>query len=619
MLQNIREHIKGWVAGVVIILVGSTFVLFGVEYYVQQGTAQNAVVAKVDGHKITEKELDQAFRQLQKQQQAAMKGVPLSAEQNNQLKQLALQALIRNFALTHAAEKSGFYVSLDQAKSIIMEAPVFQVEGQFSNDRFQQFMFNSGLNPAEFFSQIQSSILISQIQSGLMDSEFVLPSELTRFTGLLKQTRSFGYFSIPISSFVNKINVTDAEIKQFYSQNARKFMTPEKVKLSYVILSPANLEKSVSVNDQEIRDYYDGNPANFSSMRRWQVSRYLIPLAADASDADLAKAKAEALQLKNQVQKDEKTSVKPALTWLTQDQVKGPIAMMVAKLQQGDVSAPFRTTEGFNVIKLVKMEKGETKSFASVRDNIKKALQHQKVQQLLTSKSEQLSNLVYTNPNTLDVAAKSLNLAVQNSDWLLRSGNKAIFADPKVMDVVFSDEVLNQGNNSAPIELKDGSLMVLRVASHEKSAPLALAAVKKEIHDVLLNQQAQREAGLRAYEIQSKLNSGAKPADVEKQYHLTWIVKDSISRKEKSLPPALLTTVFNLLAENKAQSAASVLLGNTAYAVAMLTKVNPPASTTNEKEQALLSKSLAGLNAQIEYRLYTNSVMAASKIKLMGK
>jgi hypothetical protein len=151
------------------------------------------------------------------------------------------------------------------------------------------------------------------------------------------------------------------------------------------------------------------------------------------------------------------------------------------------------------------------------------------------------------------------------------------------------------------------------------AAPLALAAVKKEIHDVLLNQQAQREAGLRAYEIQSKLNSGAKPADVEKQYHLTWIVKDSISRKEKSLPPALLTTVFNLLAENKAQSAASVLLGNTAYAVAMLTKVNPPASTTNEKEQALLSKSLAGLNAQIEYRLYTNSVMAASKIKLMGK
>src|SRR3990167_10092806 len=99
MLQNIREHVKGWVAGVVIILVGSTFVLFGVEYYVQSNSSKNAVVAEVNGQKISEQDLTQAFHQLQRQEQAAMK-VSLSPDQNAQIKQIALSELINNMAMS---------------------------------------------------------------------------------------------------------------------------------------------------------------------------------------------------------------------------------------------------------------------------------------------------------------------------------------------------------------------------------------------------------------------------------------------------------------------------------------------------------------------------------------
>lgn len=372
MLQNIRERIKGWIAGLVIVIIGSAFLLFGVEYYVQQNSAKNAVLAKVDGKKITEQEVEMAFRQIQKQEQS--KGLTLTNEQNKQLKQFALDQLINHVALVSAAEKAGLFVSLDQAKDLLMQVPALQVDGQFSTDRLQQMVYNSGLSPADFFKQVQNSILLSQVQSGIEMSEFVLPSELSELASLFKQTRSFSYLTIPISNFQKKVKVSDAQVKSYYTQNIEQFRTPEKVQLSYLILSPADLKKNVSVTEEEIKQYFGSNPANFSSQQRWQVNRYLIPLSSQAGKSAIEEAKAKSEKLLGELRAEKKPSVKPDLSWITQDQISGQMGEMMAKLKQGDISPPFRTTEGVNIIQVVQFEPAKYKSFDSVKSEIKNTL-----------------------------------------------------------------------------------------------------------------------------------------------------------------------------------------------------------------------------------------------------
>src|SRR5262249_34386758 len=44
--------------------------------------------------------------------------------------------------------------------------------------------------------------------------------------------------------------------------------------------------------------------------------------------------------------------------------------------------------------------------------------------QVFTQKSDQLSSLTYTNPNTLEIAAKKLGLTVQTSPWFTKAGLK---------------------------------------------------------------------------------------------------------------------------------------------------------------------------------------------------
>ena len=106
MLQKLHEGIKGWVAGAIIAIISLVFVLWGVEYYLQPGNAGGNTIAKVDGRKITEKELNLTFQQLQRQY-TVQKGGLLTSQQNAELKQLALQQLISTNVL-------GFvYVILD--------------------------------------------------------------------------------------------------------------------------------------------------------------------------------------------------------------------------------------------------------------------------------------------------------------------------------------------------------------------------------------------------------------------------------------------------------------------------------------------------------------------------
>jgi peptidyl-prolyl cis-trans isomerase D len=216
----------------------------------------------------------------------------------------------------------------------------------------------------------------------------------------------------------------------------------------------------------------------------------------------------------------------------------------------------------------------------------------------------------------LDVAAKALNLSVQKSNWLSQNAGTGIFADPKVLEVAFSDEVLNQGNNSTPIELKDGSLMVLRVSEHQKSEAQALPIVSEKIRDLLADQQAQREAGLQAYQVQSDLQDGHAPAAVAKKYSLPLHSQVNIARTNKTLPRELLTTVFGLDSDKKHQ-ASSILVGGKEYAVVLLSSVNTPANPAlDEKDRLALQKNLLVLDAQIMYRLYMKSVMSAAKIKI---
>jgi len=93
MLQRIRDRISGWIAGLIIALVAGAFILFGIEFYFEQGSANRGDAAKVNGVTITDQQVNSIFSQMQQQAMMQTGGRALSSSEEKQLKFYALQSL----------------------------------------------------------------------------------------------------------------------------------------------------------------------------------------------------------------------------------------------------------------------------------------------------------------------------------------------------------------------------------------------------------------------------------------------------------------------------------------------------------------------------------------------
>ncbi len=627
MLQKIRDRIQGWFAIVIIVIIAAAFMLFGVEYYIGRSGNDSKTVATVDGTKITEQQLKETYRGLERKEIRARHGAPLSEQTQQQLKQIALQEIVTNTALINAATDAGFRVSLAQVKQLIMQAPEFQAGGRFSPRRFQQLMQANQMTESQFLGHIRGTLLTNQVTFGIESSEFVLPEELAASYRLIYQKRNFGYFILPGSKFRSGVTVSKQDIENYYKQHTDQYKTPEKVKVSYLLLSSKSLEKNIQISPAKVQAYYQSNKASYKVSKRWKIARITIPLPTGANQQKIAVAEKQMKKIEAQLAKGmsfttlmkQAGAQKATTEWVNENQASTNLSNVLSTLQLKQVSKPFHTTNGINIVRLLAKKPAKTKSFDEVKAKIKRALLQQQAEQLLSKENDQLSNLTYTNPTTLKVAAKVLDVAVQTSPLITRQGKKSgLFSNSAVLAAAFSGEVLQDGNNSNPIVLKDGSVIVLRVSKHVPSSVQVLSSVRASIKQRLLRQKAEAKAGLEAYQIESALGSDASPQTLAKKYNLKWVIKRQVLRKDKTISSPILAAAFSTVPakDKKLSGVDSLLLVNGDYIVIkVFSYKNADYSKASTKIRQRLSSELTNLWGQINYKFYAKAAINRAKIK----
>jgi len=307
------------------------------------------------------------------------------------------------------------------------------------------------------------------------------------------------------------------------------------------------------------------------------------------------------------------TNAKATTTWISGNRASTTLLNVLSTLQPKQVSKIFHTAEGINLIQLITKTSAKTQSFDTVKAKIKQALLQQQVAQVLAKKNDELSNLTYTNPSSLQTAAKALNIPIQTSPWITHRGSKSgLLSNAVILAVAFSDDVLKNGNNSNPITLKNGSLLVLRVNKHVPSSVKALASVKSQIKQQLFNQKVEAKVGLQAYKISASLNGGTTPQVVAKKYGLPWINKKNISRTNKTIPMPILAAAFSTTpATGKASPGInSLVMANGNYVVIKVFGYkNASYAKPTKKLQKTLLDELTNLSGQIDYKLYAKAIL----------
>ncbi|CAI8976939.1 SurA N-terminal domain-containing protein [Pseudomonas chlororaphis] len=621
MLQNIRDNSQGWIAKTIIGVIVALMALTGFDA-IFQATSTSKDAAKVNGEEITQNELSQAVDMQRRQlMQQLGKDFDASLLDEKLLREAALKGLIDRKLLLQGAENSKFAFSDAALDQVILQTPEFLVDGKFSPERFDQVVRQLGYSRMQFRQMLAQEMLIGQVRAGLAGSGFVTDAQVLAFARLEKQTRD--YASLTIKADPAAVKLTDDEVKAYYDEHAKEFMSPDQVVIDYLELKKASFFDQVSVKDEELQALYQKETANLSEQRR--AAHILIEVNDKVNEAQ-AKAKIEEIQAR--LAKGE--SFEALAKEFSQDPgsannggdlgYAGPgvydpaFEEALYALNKDQVSAPVRTGFGFHLIKLLGVEAPEVPSFASLKDKLTRELKTQQVEQRFVEATKQLEDSSFE-ASDLAQPAQELKLTVHTSAPFGREGGEGIAANRAVIQAAFSPEVLDEGANSTAIELDPETVVVLRAKEHRKPEQLPLESVASSIRTQLAKEHASAAAKAKADALIASLREGktALKAPVDGQ---NWKVSEAVTRGQEGVEPIVLQALFRMAkpAAKDKPTFSSVTLPNGSLVVLQLNGVNEAAAPSDE-EKAQYRRFLASRMGQQDFAAYRKQLENQADIK----
>lgn len=639
MLQTIRERAQGWVAWIVILFVFATFALWGIHSYLsltQDHSDKAAVVAKVNRAKIEQGQLNTIYERMRQQEQMQLGAdYTINPVIEARLKKQALNQLIMSSILSQAALKDGYRISDKQIDAAILKMPAFQVDGVFSKSRFQEVLSSTLYTQDAFLSDLYHALLISQVQAGFVESAFVLPNDIEHALQLVNQRRSLSYVIIPLAKFLNQVNVSDAAAMAFYRENQPKFAVPEQIKVAYLELSVPEISAKLQFDTPTLEQFYKDNLNAFTQPERWHVAHILIKVPRDASRTQVEVAKQKISELADQIRSgesfpelaekysDDVLSAQQGgkLPWMNRSSLDPQFEQVVSTLKLGEVSSPIRTKYGFHLIKLLEKKPSEVQSFLKVKRQVQAALSQQKAEQILATESDKLSSLTYANPNTLSVAAQSLNLPIKTTEFFTHDGTReGMASNPKFVAAAFASDV-RRGNNSDVLPINNQKLVVLRIQERIPAGTKPFEEVKDKILFQLKMAAAQKRAAEVGQVISQALKVGKNRNQVVSPYQLNWVNRQDVGRFASTVNPLILSSAFRLPKPmNDKGTVRGISLPNGDFAVLVVTDVRDGHFGKQANvEKRIFQQQLENKEGQVDYQLYVHNLLNRAKVTILDE
>lgn len=616
MLQNIRDNSQGIIAKIIIGFIIITFSLFGIESIVALGSSESAP-ATVNGSDIEEVEILRLV-EAQKNRFRQQFGDQYDESLFNDgfLRQSALEQLIEQKVAVSQAKELGGYVSTESIDKAILAAPEFQQDGQFSSDRFRMVLRRSGMTPLGYREILAEQALISQIQLGTGLSDTALPYEVERQLALENEVREFEFVTFDTDKLKQGIKVETQEVEEYYNTNNDRFMTEEKVSVSYVVLSKSDIDSDIVVSDEELAQAYDDYVAMQAEFEERDASHILIEINDERTAAE-AKVLADQVATKA---KNGESFTELAKTYsddVGSKNVGGDLGFntrggfvtefddALFVMNKGEISAPIETEFGFHVIQLKDIRAPKILSLAEKTADLKAELKASQIDALFAEQAEALAAEAFENDTIENLVDNSnLSLKAQTSELFTRQLGTGIAANDKVRIAAFDEKVIADRELSEVIEISNGEIVVVGLSQHKDPEVKPLAEVEQSIKAQLLSEKALTLAAEKASELTASLNAG-DTVDVD------W-KKAEITLEQSSDAPAELTTAVFALPKNKGEVASAKVASG--HAVARLVSVTQGMADDSLENNVRISQA----KANESFYVYRQWAKANSEIERSG-
>jgi peptidyl-prolyl cis-trans isomerase C len=177
------------------------------------------------------------------------------------------------------------------------------------------------------------------------------------------------------AQWAGKVNITEDDAKKYYSENTKRFETPERVRASHILIKPDTSDPNVDPNEAKAK-------------ARTKAEQLLKQIRDGVDFATLARANSACVT----ATRGGDLGLKPRRTWAK------PFEEAAFKLKVGQVSDVVETKVGYHIIRVTDCKEASLMTFEEAKDKIINGLTQKSRQEIVREYVDSLkaeANIVY--------------------------------------------------------------------------------------------------------------------------------------------------------------------------------------------------------------------------------
>ncbi|WP_114228318.1 MULTISPECIES: peptidylprolyl isomerase [Sphingomonas] len=497
-----------------LVIMLASFAVADVNNFKSFGTGgfNQGVLAKVGKEQITETELSQTLqRQLAqlRQQKPDATYADLAPQYDQIINGLIQAKTLKAYAVAH-----GLMPPKTAIDAEIVKIPQTRgLDGKYSEASYQQFLQQQRLTDAQLRDEI-AVLLLQRMLLAPIAGNMRMPLGVAQpYASMLLEQREGLAALIPSAAFKGA-PPTDAELQAFYARNRARYVIPEQRVLRLALITPETVA-GVQPTDAEVAAYYQQNAATYAGGESRVLSRASIP---DQNQANQVAARAKAGG-------NFAAAAQPA-GFSAADVSLGPqsraelaalageqVAAAVFAAPAGAVVGPIKSSTGFDVIKVERVDRKAGKTLADAKPEIVAKLAGDKRKNALTDAAGKIEDGIGES-RTFDELAQANKLPVTTTPPLTATGQSiaqpAFKLPPEYAALVLKDAFGMSAGDDPMVETlpNDGGYVLVALGPITPATPAPLAQIRDRLVADFVAKRAEDAAKTAAVAVLAKVTRG---------------------------------------------------------------------------------------------------------------
>ena len=496
----------------------------------QTGTGVNStdptVVATIGKDDITALQINQAVQNMTRNRQMPPELLGIYVPQ-------IIQNLINERAMDYEAERLKIQVSAEEVDNAIIDQlpPDAVKNGKADPTVLGNMLQQQGITLGKLKDDVMRQLRMTRLQQVVTGGTVVSPQEIEAEFHKRSDKVKLQYVVVSPAKFQAQAEPTDAEAKAYYDAHAATFQIPEKRNVAFIMIDPERVSASLNIPEAQVLADYNSRKNDFQVTERVKARHIL--LKTEGTTEAVVKPKADALlkQLKAggdfaKLAKENSNDPGSAsqggdLGFLVKGQTVPEFEKSAFSLKPGEISDLVKTQYGFHIIQVQQHDQPQIQPFEQVKNQIMLDIRQRSANQMMEKTADATVAALRKDPTHPEKAAEIAGSPLQKAENIQAGDPIPGIGVSKEFDTAIGG--LKKGEAMAgPVVLPNGRAVIAVVTEVFPAHPAQFEEAKADVRNKAREEKLEKvliqksdELGKKTTELSGDLEKAAKAVGLE--------------------------------------------------------------------------------------------------------